>query len=69
MPFMAMSSHDRFVIKTPLRPGNVQRERNITFFFSGDWGFPDLDLWHYAGMDCDHPEGHTEVLKQMSKQE
>lgn len=35
MPFMAMSSHDRFVIETPLRPGNLQRERNITFFFSG----------------------------------
>jgi hypothetical protein len=35
VPFMAMSSHDRFVIETPLRPGNVQRERNITFFFSG----------------------------------
>jgi len=35
VPFMAMSSHDRFVIETPLRPGNMQRERNITFFFSG----------------------------------
>ena len=35
VPFMAMSSHDRFVIETPLRPGNVKRERNITLFFAG----------------------------------
>ena len=35
VPFMAMSSHDRFVIETPLRPGSRQRERNKTFFFAG----------------------------------
>lgn len=35
VPFMAMSSHDRFLIETPLRPGAPQRERNLTFFFSG----------------------------------
>ena len=35
VPFMAMSSHDRFVIETPLRPGRVQKERNQTFFFAG----------------------------------
>ncbi|KAL6761691.1 acetylglucosaminyltransferase [Haematococcus lacustris] len=35
VPFMAMSSHDRFMIETPLRPGNKQRPRNITFFFAG----------------------------------
>ena len=35
VPFMAMSSHDRFVIETPLRPGNENVARNKTFFFSG----------------------------------
>ena len=35
VPFMAMSSHDRFVIETPLRPGREQKERNQTFFFAG----------------------------------
>ncbi len=35
MPFMAMSSHDRFLIETPLRPGNAKPARNTTFFFSG----------------------------------
>jgi len=35
VPFMAMSSHDRFVIETPLRPGNPRRNRTLTFFFSG----------------------------------
>ena len=35
VPFMAMSSHDRFLIETPLRPGAPQRERNLTFFFAG----------------------------------
>ena len=35
VPFMAMSSHDRFLIETPLRPGALQRPRNLTFFFSG----------------------------------
>eukprot|EP00798_Chlamydomonas_sp_ICE-L_P022481 gene22481-29607_t len=35
VPFMAMSSHDRFVINTPLREGNKKLIRNNTFFFSG----------------------------------
>eukprot|EP00798_Chlamydomonas_sp_ICE-L_P029684 gene29684-5097_t len=35
VPFMAMSSHDRGVIETPLRPDNPKRKRNMTFFFSG----------------------------------
>ncbi len=32
---MAMSSHDRFVIETPLHPRNKKRERKNTFFFAG----------------------------------
>jgi hypothetical protein len=34
---MAMSSHDRFVVETPLHPRNRHsaRPRNLTFFFAG----------------------------------
>lgn len=35
VPFMAMSSHDRFVIETPLHPRNRARPRDLTFFFAG----------------------------------
>ncbi|KAG2482982.1 hypothetical protein HYH03_018108 [Edaphochlamys debaryana] len=35
VPFMAMSSHDRFVIETPLHPRNKKHNRTNTFFFAG----------------------------------
>ncbi|KAG2452928.1 hypothetical protein HYH02_002267 [Chlamydomonas schloesseri] len=35
VPFMAMSSHDRFVIETPLHPRNQKRNRTNVFFFAG----------------------------------
>ena len=35
VPFMAMSSHDRFVVETPLHPRNKRRNRTNTFFFAG----------------------------------
>ncbi|GAX76768.1 hypothetical protein CEUSTIGMA_g4215.t1 [Chlamydomonas eustigma] len=52
VPFMAMSSHDRFVIQTPLRPGSEQPERNTTFFFAG--GICGSGRYSDVPPDCKH---------------
>ena len=49
---MAMSSHDRCVIETPLRPNSIQMERNKTFFFSG--GICGSGRYNAVPPNCKH---------------
>jgi hypothetical protein len=53
LPFMALTSHDRSLVDTPLNPRNPAPPRNLTLFFAG--GLCGSGKTHELPPNCSEP--------------